>query len=137
MSTHTRNRGLVWLTATAAALSLAMAIAGFKDWLPPEFTWFGLALFLCCLVVIGMVGWRTRKEMLALRDEAARGQMIVMLAARLRDEDARQARADGRARRTRRRGRRPHSPGESRTTATGSRTGDLTPAPRGARTLSQ
>ena len=86
MSTHTRNRGLVWLTATAAALSLAMAIAGFKDWLPPEFTWLGLALFLCCLVVIGMVGWRTRKEMLALRDEAARGQMIVMLAARLRDE---------------------------------------------------
>ena len=88
MSTRTRNRGLVWLTATAAALSLAMAIAGFKDWLPPEFTWFGLALFLCCLVVIGMVGWRTRKEMLALRDEAARGQMIVMLAARLRDEVA-------------------------------------------------
>ena len=30
MSTHTRNRGLVWLTATAAALSLAMAIAGFE-----------------------------------------------------------------------------------------------------------
>ena len=86
MSTHPRNRGLVWLTATAAALSLAIAIAGFKDWLPREFTWFGLALFLCCLVVIALVGWRTRKEMLALRDEAARGQMIVMLAARLRDE---------------------------------------------------
>ena len=55
MSARTRNRGVVWLTAFAAALSLAVAIAGFKVWVPREFTYFGLALFLCCLVVIGMV----------------------------------------------------------------------------------
>jgi hypothetical protein len=88
VSARTRNRGVVGLTAFAAALALAVAIAGFKEWVPREFTYFGLALFLCCLVVIALIGWRTRTDMLALRDEAARGQMIVMLAARLRDEDA-------------------------------------------------
>lgn len=82
-----RNRGLVWLTALAAALALAVAIAGFRDVLPGGFALLGLAIFAACLVVIGIVGWRTRQEMLVLREAAARGQAIVLLAARLRDED--------------------------------------------------
>lgn len=85
--TTARNRGLVWVTALAAALALAIAIAGFRDVLPPAFALIGLAMFACCLVLIGVVGWRTRQEMLALREAAARGQTIVLLAARLRDED--------------------------------------------------
>jgi hypothetical protein len=82
-----RNRGLVWLTALAAALALAVAIAGFRDVLPRVFALLGLAMFAACLVLVAMVGWRTRQEMLVLREAAARGQAIVLLAARLRDED--------------------------------------------------
>ena len=86
--TTARNRGLVWLTALGAALSLGVAIAGFRDMLPRPFALLGLACFGACLATIGVVGWRTRQEMLTLREAAARGQMIVLLAARLRDEDA-------------------------------------------------
>jgi hypothetical protein len=82
-----RNRGLVWLTALAGALALAVAIAGFRDVLPRSFAVLGLAMFGTCLVLIGMLGWRTRRDMLASREAAARGQAIVLLAARLRDED--------------------------------------------------
>jgi hypothetical protein len=81
-----RNRGLVWLTAIAGTAALAVAVAGFRGWLPGEFAWLGMAGFVACLALISLVGWKTRQEMLALRDEAARAQMIVMLAARIRDE---------------------------------------------------
>ena len=47
----------------------------------------GLAVFVVCLAMIIAIGWETRREMLAAREAAARGQMIVMLAAKLRDED--------------------------------------------------
>ncbi|HQR18195.1 MAG TPA: hypothetical protein PK948_07480, partial [Gemmatimonadales bacterium] len=47
-----RNRGLVWLTALAAALALAVAIAGFRDVLPRVFALLGLALFAACLVLV-------------------------------------------------------------------------------------
>jgi len=83
-----RNRGLVWLTAVAAALALGVAIAGFRDWLPRSFVVLGMAGFVAGLVLIAVVGWRTRREMLDLRGATARGQAIVLLAARLRDEDA-------------------------------------------------
>lgn len=82
-----RNRALVGVVSLTAMLAFALAVAGFRDTLPREFGLIGLLLFVGCLVVVGIVGWQTRREMLAFRDEAARGQMIVMIAARLRDED--------------------------------------------------
>jgi hypothetical protein len=81
-----RNRGPVWLTALAGIAALAVAVGGFRGWLPGEFAWLGMAGFVTCLALVAVVGWRTRQEMLALRDEAARAQMIVMLASRIRDE---------------------------------------------------
>jgi hypothetical protein len=82
-----RNRGLVWLIAFAAALSLAVAVAGFRDWLPDAFALFGTFAFLACMVLIVVVGWRTRQETIAQRDAAGRGQMILIAAAQLCDED--------------------------------------------------
>jgi hypothetical protein len=74
---------------TAAALaSLAVAIAAFRDYLPESLGLLGLGLFILCLAMIVAIGWETRREMLAAREAAARGQMIVMLAARIRDEPA-------------------------------------------------
>jgi hypothetical protein len=81
-----RNRGPVWLTAIAGMAALAVAVAGFRGWLPGEFGWLGMTGFVACLALITVVGWKTRQEMLARRDEVGRGRMIVMLAARLRDE---------------------------------------------------
>lgn len=82
-----RNRSLVGVVTLTAMVSFALAVAGFRDTLPREFGFLGIALFAACLALVALVGWQTRREMLAFRDEAARGQMIVMIAARLRDEE--------------------------------------------------
>lgn len=77
------------MVATGAAMlvCLGVAVAGFRNLLPPAFGVLGIGLFVGCLGLLTLVGLRTRREMLERRDEAARGQMIVLLAARLRDED--------------------------------------------------
>lgn len=81
------NRALVRLAGVAAVLSLVVAIAGFRRVLPEDFAFLGLALFVAFLVLIALFAWRTRRHILAQRDEVERGQMTVILAARLRDED--------------------------------------------------
>jgi hypothetical protein len=83
-----RNRNLVIGMALAALVALGVSVAAFRDQLPESLGMIGLAVFVICLAMIVAVGWETRREMLAARDAAARGQMIVMLAAKLRDEDA-------------------------------------------------
>lgn len=82
-----RNRGLVWLTSFAAALGLIIAAAGLRGQLPAEFTLIGLAVFALCLGMVGFVGWKTREEMLERRDQTGQRALLVILAARLRDED--------------------------------------------------
>jgi len=82
-----RNRGLVVATGAAMMVSLGLAVAGFRNLLPPVFGVLGIGLFVLCLGLLALVGLTTRREMLERRDEAAHGQMIVLLAARLRDED--------------------------------------------------
>lgn len=84
--TYAPNRALVRLAGLAAALSLVVAVAGFRHVIPEAFAFLGLALFVACLVLIALLAWRTRRTILAQRAETERGQMIVMLAARLRDE---------------------------------------------------
>lgn len=81
------NRALVRLAGVAAVLSLVVAVAGFRRVLPETFAFLGLALFVAFLVLIALLAWRTRQQILGQREEAERGQMIVMLAARLRDEE--------------------------------------------------
>lgn len=82
-----RGRRLVGLVTLVAMQGLALAVAGLYGLIPRGFGLVGIALFGACLVLVAVVGWQSRREMLAVRDEAARGQMIVMIAARLRDED--------------------------------------------------
>ena len=82
-----RNRGLVVTAGVAMMVALGLAVAGFRNLLPPVFGVLGIGLFVACLGLLALVGLSTRREMLAQRDEVARGQMIVMLAARLRDEE--------------------------------------------------
>ena len=82
-----RNRGLVWLTAFAAALGLIIAAAGLRGQLPGEFILIGFGTFALSLGMVAFVGWKTREEMLERRDRSGQGQLLVMLAARLRDED--------------------------------------------------
>lgn len=82
-----RNRGLVVATGVAMMVSLGLAVAGFRGLLPSGFGVLGIGLFVACLGLLAVLGLSTRRGMLAQRDEAARGQMIVMLAARLRDEE--------------------------------------------------
>lgn len=83
-----RNRSLVIVVAVMASLALVVAVAAFRDILPGALGFLGLGLFVLCLAMLVAIGWETRREMLAAREAAARGQMIVMLAAKLRDEDA-------------------------------------------------
>jgi len=83
----TPNRALVRLAGFAAALSLALAVAGFRQVIPQEFALLGLALFAAFLVLIALLAWETRRRVLAQREAAERGQMIVILAARLKDEE--------------------------------------------------
>jgi hypothetical protein len=85
--TPTPNRALVRLAGVAAALSLALAVAGFRQVVPEEFALVGLALFVTFLVLIALLAWETRRKVLAQREAAERGQMIVILAARLKDEE--------------------------------------------------
>jgi hypothetical protein len=84
---HTPNRWLTRLAALAAALSLAVAVAGFRRVIPGEFAFLGLALFVAFLVLIALLAWHTRHRIVAQRHAAERGQMIVILAAKLRDEE--------------------------------------------------
>ncbi len=78
---------MVRLAAVAAALSLAVAVAGFRGVIPEEFALLGLALFVAFLVLIALLAWQTHQKILAQRDRVERGQMIVILAARLRDQE--------------------------------------------------
>jgi hypothetical protein len=78
----------VWLTAFGAALGLVVAVAGLRGRLPGGFVVIGFGMFALCLGMVAFVGWKTREEMLGRRDQEARRAMLVMLAARLRDEDA-------------------------------------------------
>jgi prepilin signal peptidase PulO-like enzyme (type II secretory pathway) len=79
--TSTPNRALVRLAGVAAALSLVLAVAGFRQVVPRELALLGLALFVAFLVLIAL-----RRKVLAQREAAERGQMIVILAAKLKDE---------------------------------------------------
>jgi hypothetical protein len=83
----TPNRALVRLAGIAAALSLVLAVAGFRRVVPEEFALVGLALFVTFLVLIALLAWETRRKVLAQREAAEHGQMIVILAARLKDEE--------------------------------------------------
>ena len=83
--TRTPNRALVRLAGVAAALSLALAVAGFRHVVPEEFALIGLALFVAFLVLIALLAWQTRQKVLAQREAAEHGQMIVILAAKLKD----------------------------------------------------
>jgi hypothetical protein len=83
-----RNRNLVIGMACVALVALAVSVAAFRDRLPESLGMVGLAVFVISLAMIVAIGWETRRDMLAARETAARGQMIVMLAAKLRDEDA-------------------------------------------------
>jgi hypothetical protein len=84
--TSTPNRALVRLAGVAAALSLVLAVAGFRQVVPRELALLGLALFVAFLVLIALLAWETRRQVLAQREAAERGQMIVILAAKLKDE---------------------------------------------------
>lgn len=83
----TPGRALVRLAAVAAALSLAVAVAGFRGVIPEEFALLGLALFVAFLVLIALLAWQTRQRIREQREAAERGQMIVILAAKLKDEE--------------------------------------------------
>jgi len=83
-----RNRNLVLGMAFAALVALGVSVAAYRNQLPESLGMIGLAVFVISLAMIVAIGWETRRDMLAARDAAARGQMIVMLAARLKDEDA-------------------------------------------------
>lgn len=80
------TRAVVRLSGVAAAMSLVVAVAGFRRVIPAEFASLGLALFAAFLILIALLAWRTRRDTLAQRAEAESGQMTVILAARLRDE---------------------------------------------------
>ena len=82
-----QHRALVRLAGVAAAASLVIAIAGFRRIVPEDFAFIGLGLFVAFLVLIAALAWRSRQQVLAQRDTVERGQMIVIMAAQLRDED--------------------------------------------------
>lgn len=86
--TGTPSRALVRLAAIAAALSLFLAVAGFRRVIPGEFALLGLALFVAFLVLIGLLAWQSRQHILAQRAAVERQAALVILAARLKDEDA-------------------------------------------------
>jgi len=86
--TGTPSRALVRLAAIAAALSLLLAVAGFRRVIPGEFALLGLALFVAFLVLIGLLAWQSRQHILAQRAAVERQAALVILAARLKDEDA-------------------------------------------------
>ncbi len=83
-----QNRVLVRLTAVAGIVALGTAMAAFQNVVPPAYAWSGLALFFACLLGIAAMAWRARTDLLARREDIARGQAIVMLAAQLRNEEA-------------------------------------------------
>ncbi len=81
------NRTRTRMGAIAAALSFAVAMAGLKGAIPVEFAFLGLTLFVSFLALIALLPWWTRRKILARRDAVERGQMLVLLAAELRDEE--------------------------------------------------
>ena len=62
-----RNRNVVILMTAAAVVSLVVAIAAFRDYLPESLGLLGLGLFILCLAMIVAIGWETRRGMLAAR----------------------------------------------------------------------
>jgi len=82
-----RDRTLIWLTAVAGAIALAVAFGGIKGWVPKALGLASAALFVACLLLVALLGWQRHRQTLAKRDTLARGQMIVMLAARLKTQD--------------------------------------------------
>lgn len=82
-----RGNALVRLTAVACILALGTAIAAFQGIVPPEFALIGMGLFFACLLGVVALAWKNRREALEFREQAGRGQALVLLAAQLRDED--------------------------------------------------
>ena len=96
--TSPSHRVLVRLAAVAAALSLVLAVAGFRHVVPEEFALLGLALFVAFLVLIALLAWETRRTILAQRDAVERGQMIVHHGGPAQGRGGRHAGGDGPAR---------------------------------------
>jgi Flp pilus assembly protein TadB len=84
---RSRDRGLIWLVAIAGAIALAVAFAGIKGWVTPPLGMVSAGLFVICLLLVAVIGWQRHRQTLVDRETAARGQMIVMIAARLKTQD--------------------------------------------------
>ena len=84
---RSRDRGLIWLVAIAGALALAVAFAGVKGWVTRPLGMVSAGLFVVCLLLVAVIGWQRHRHTLVDREIAARGQMIVMIAARLKTQD--------------------------------------------------
>lgn len=84
---RSRDRVLIWLVASAGAIALAVAFAGVKGWVPQSLGLVSAGLFVICLLLVAVIGWQRHRQTLADREAAARGQMIVMIAARLKTQD--------------------------------------------------
>lgn len=84
---RSRDRALIWLVASAGAIALAVAFAGVKGWVAQSLGLVSAGLFVICLLLVAVIGWQRHRQTLADREAAARGQMIVMIAARLKTQD--------------------------------------------------
>jgi hypothetical protein len=84
---RSRDRGLIWLVAIAGAIALAVAFAGIKGWVTRPLGMVSAGLFVICLLLVAVIGWQRHRQTLVDRETAARGQMIVMIAARLKTQD--------------------------------------------------
>jgi hypothetical protein len=84
---RSRERVLIWLVAIAGAIALAVAFAGVKGWVPSSLGLVSAGLFIVCLLLVAVIGWQRHRQTLADREATARGQMIVMIAARLKMQD--------------------------------------------------
>ena len=68
-------------------MALAVAIAGIKGWVSQPVGLVSAGLFVICLLLVAVIGWQRHRQTLVDRETAARGQMIVMIAARLKTQD--------------------------------------------------
>lgn len=68
-------------------MALAVAFAGIKGWVPQPLGLVSAGFFVVCLLLVAVIGWQRHRQMLVDRETAARGQMIVMIAARLKTQD--------------------------------------------------
>ncbi|MGH7703701.1 MAG: hypothetical protein ACREMO_11440 [Gemmatimonadales bacterium] len=80
-------RTIMWLVGLLGLAALLVAVGGVRGWVPRLVGLFAGFAFFGCLIGVSLTGLKAHRQALADRDMEGRRAMIVMLAARLGQQD--------------------------------------------------